>query len=148
MLFHDEVRSEKSVPTGGKKPTKKQVDNAVAMIEELSTDWDPGAYTDCYRQRLKQVIEKKRKRRKIEVPEPENEPRPVPDLMEALERSLKTVRGGGDAAAARNAGSGSDDGEELDDLDRDELYARAKREQIPGRSKMGRKELVAALKDA
>ncbi len=147
MLFHDEVRGEKEVPTGGKKPTRKEVDNAVAIIEELSTDWNPSAYTDCYRQRLKQVIERKRKRRKIEVPETEDEPRPVPDLMKALEQSLQTVRDGGDAAAARKAGSESGDDEELDDLDRDELYARAKREKIPGRSRMGRKELLAALKD-
>ena len=31
------------VPTGGKKPAKKQLDEAVALIEELSTDWDPDA---------------------------------------------------------------------------------------------------------
>ena len=61
MLFHDEVRPTKPVPTGGKKPAKKQVDQAVAIIEELSTDWDPERYTDCYRERLRKVIERKRK---------------------------------------------------------------------------------------
>jgi DNA end-binding protein Ku len=35
MLFHDEVRPTKPVPTGGKKPSKKQLDSAVAVIEEL-----------------------------------------------------------------------------------------------------------------
>lgn len=93
MRFHDEVRPPEDVPTGGRKPTKKQVDRAVAVIEELSTDWDPERYEDCYRERLKRVIDRKRKRRKIEVPEQEQEPKPVPDLMEALERTLEQVRG-------------------------------------------------------
>ena len=44
MRFADEVRPTSPVPAGGKKPTRKQLDNAVAVIEELSTDWDPDAY--------------------------------------------------------------------------------------------------------
>src|SRR5437588_2416433 len=48
MLFHDEVRPAKGLPTGGKRPTKKQLDNAAAIIEELSADWDPESYEECY----------------------------------------------------------------------------------------------------
>jgi DNA end-binding protein Ku len=93
MRFADEVRPSKPVPSGGKKkPTKKQVDGAVAVIEELSTDWDPDRYDDCYRARLRRVIDAKRKRRKIEVPEPSRQPSPAADLMEALERTLEEVR--------------------------------------------------------
>jgi DNA end-binding protein Ku len=93
MRFADEVRPTKPVPSGGsKKPTKKQVDGAVAVIEELSTDWDPDRYEDCYRARLRRVIDAKRKRRKIEAPEPARQPSPAADLMEALERTLEEVR--------------------------------------------------------
>jgi DNA end-binding protein Ku len=99
MRFADEVRPTSPVPTGGKKPTKKQIDNAVAVIEELSTDWDPESYTDCYRERLRKVIDSKRKRRKIQVPEAEPEPKPVADLMEALEQTLENVKAGRDARA-------------------------------------------------
>ena len=35
----------------------------MAIIEELSTEWDPDRYTDCYRERLRKVIESKRKGR-------------------------------------------------------------------------------------
>jgi DNA end-binding protein Ku len=101
MRFADEVRPTSPVPTGGKKPTRKQLDNAVAVIEELSTEWDPEAYTDCYRERLRKVIERKRKGAKIEVPETEREPKPVPDLMAALEATLANVREGRDARAER-----------------------------------------------
>jgi DNA end-binding protein Ku len=93
MRFADEARPTKPVPSGGKKkPTKKQVDGAVAVIEELSTDSDPEHYQDCYRARLRRVIDAKRKRKKIEMPEPSRQPSPAADLMEALERTLDEVR--------------------------------------------------------
>lgn len=94
MLFHDEVRPTQPIPAGGKRPSKKQLDNAVAIVEELSTDWDPERYKDCYRERLKRVIDAKRKRRTVEAPKQEKEPSPAPDLMEALERTLEELREG------------------------------------------------------
>ena len=97
MLFGDEVRPTKEVEGGGKKPSKKQLDTAVAIIEGLSTDWDPGRYQDCYRERLRRVIDAKRKRKAIEVPKAEREPKPAPDLMDALERTLEELRDGGDS---------------------------------------------------
>jgi DNA end-binding protein Ku len=99
MLFHDEVRPAKPIPTGGKKPTKQQLDQAVAMIEELTEDWKPERYEDCYRERLEDVIKRKRKRQKIEVPKSESEPSPADDLMEALKRSLENVQAGRDPRA-------------------------------------------------
>jgi DNA end-binding protein Ku len=104
MLFHGDVRPTKDVPTGGKKPAKKQLENAVAIIEELSTDWEPDRYQDCYRERLKRVIEAKRKRKTIEVPSPEKEPSPAPDLMDALERTLERLRQGEDPRAEEDGG--------------------------------------------
>jgi DNA end-binding protein Ku len=99
MLFHDEVRPAKPIPTGGKKPTKQQLDQAVAVIEELTEDWKPERYEDCYRERLEDVIKRKRKRQKIEVPKSESEPSPADDLMEALKRSLENVQAGRDPRA-------------------------------------------------
>ena len=145
MRFHDEVRPTKPIPTGGKKPAKKQLDQAVALIEALSTDWDPTNYKDCYRERLKRVIESKRKRRKIEVPKPEPEPQPVPDLMEALQRAVENVRAGRDVRTQPESENGGDG--ELGELSRDELVKRAKEKDVPGRSKMSKKELVEALSE-
>jgi DNA end-binding protein Ku len=145
MLFRDEVRPTKPIPTGGKKPTKKQLDQAVALIEALSTDWEPSSYEDCYRERLRRVIESKRKRRRIEVPDAEKEPAPAPDLMAALERALENVRSGKDPRADAD-GDGSSNGErDLARLSREELYERAQKEDLPGRTKMSKKELVEAL---
>jgi DNA end-binding protein Ku len=145
MLFHDEVRPTKPIPTGGKKPTKKQLDQAVALIEALSTDWDPSRYKDCYRERLRRVIESKRKRRKIEVPDAEAEPAPAPDLMAALERALENVRSGKDPRADADGDESSNGERDLARLSREELYERAQKEDLPGRTKMSKKELVEAL---
>jgi DNA end-binding protein Ku len=149
MLFHDEVRPTKPIPTGGKKkPAKKELDQAVALIEALSTDWDPESYEDCYRERLRRVIEDKRKRRTIEAPEPEKEPSPAPDLMEALQRALDNVRSGKDPRAEpEHDGDGASGDGDLDGLSRDELYERAQKQGIPGRTKMSKKELVKALSE-
>ena len=145
MLFHDEVRPTKPIPTGGKKPAKKELDQAVALVEALSTDWDPESYDDCYRERLRRVIEDKRKRRTIEAPEPEKEPSPAPDLMDALQRALDNVRSGKDPRAEAESEDGADG--DLDGLSKDELYERAQKEGIAGRTKMSKKELVKALSE-
>ncbi len=142
MLFHDEVRPTSKVPTGGKKPSKKELDQAVALIEELSTDWKPDRYADCYRERLRRVIEDKRKRRKIEAPEPEKQPASTPDLMAALERTLANARAG---RPIREEPSEDGDRGELESLGKDELIERAKDAGVKGRTKMSKKELVDAL---
>jgi DNA end-binding protein Ku len=148
MLFHDEIRSSDAIETGAKKPTKKALENAIAIIEELSTEWNPESYTDCYRERLGRVIDRKRKGARIRAPKPQREPAPAPDLMAALQRTLERVRDGGDARAAREAAEeGKGGGDDLGRLDREELYRRAQEAGVPGRSKMSKDELVDALGD-
>ena len=73
------------------------------------------------------------------MPDDERQPAPVPDLMAALEESLKAAKGGA------NGPSTSSDGDELAGLSRDELYERAQKADVPGRSSMSKDELVEAL---
>jgi DNA end-binding protein Ku len=96
MVFAAAVRPVKDVEAATQKshkPSRKQLDAAVAVIEELSTDWDPGQYKDEYRRRLKRIVERKRKGQTIKAPEPAEEPTPAPDLMDALEKTLAEMRG-------------------------------------------------------
>jgi DNA end-binding protein Ku len=94
LLWHDEVRPAKDIPKPTKrdKPAKKEVDQAVALIETLSCDWDPSRYTDSFQKRLRKIIRDKSKGKTVEVPEEEKPPAPVPDLMAALEQSLAEVK--------------------------------------------------------
>ena len=94
LRFHDEVRPTKDVPTPTKrdKPAKKEVDQAVALIEALACPWDPGRYEDRFQKRLKKIVRSKGKGKTIEAPESEKEPAPVPDLMAALEQTLAEVK--------------------------------------------------------
>ena len=53
----------RAIDTGGRKPAKAELDAAVELIEALGVDWDPERYEDGYRERLLDVIERKRKGR-------------------------------------------------------------------------------------
>ena len=94
MLWHDEVRPSNDVPTPGKKdkPAKKEIDQAVALIDALSCPWDPSRYEDRYQKRLRKIVRDKSKGKTIEVPEEEQQPSPVPDLMAALEETLAEIK--------------------------------------------------------
>ncbi len=97
MLFADEVRDVKGIDTAHQKshaPTRKQLDAAVAVIEELSSEWDPSKYKDNYRARLKRIVDRKRKGETIKAPEPAEEHTSGADLMDALERTLEQLGDG------------------------------------------------------
>jgi len=95
MIFHDEVRStdELPIPAGRKDaPSKKEVDQAVALISELSADWDPSKYEDRHTKRLRQIVRKKEKGQTIKAPAEQETPQAVPDLMAALRESLEAAK--------------------------------------------------------
>ena len=106
MLFADEVRPTKDVDAATQKshkPTPKQVNAAVSVIEELSTEWDPGKYEDRYRKRLKAAVDRKRKgetsRRRARPSS-----LPAPDLMAALEQTLAEMKDDGAKAGSSRDG--------------------------------------------
>ena len=105
MLFADEVRDIGMLPKADSKPTARAIDDAVAVIRERSVDWDPGRYTDCYRKRLKKVIDTKQKGKTVKPPQPvdEEDLKPAPDLMAALRKTLEENR-------RKKSGSGKNDG--------------------------------------
>jgi DNA end-binding protein Ku len=92
MLFADEIRD---VPADAKpkaKAKRNHVAEAVSLIEELAADFDPKAYEDNHRKRLKKLIAAKKKGQEIEIPDDPEVPEPVSDLMDALRESLKLAR--------------------------------------------------------
>jgi len=73
----------------------KELDMALALVENLSSAWEPERYTDEYRDNLMRVIQAKIKGRKPRLKE-EDRPQEaeVIDLMERLQKSLAASRGG------------------------------------------------------
>jgi DNA end-binding protein Ku len=100
LLFHDEVRPTDGIAPGGRKPAKQKIEQAVAVIESLSTAWERERYRDCYRERLQRIVEQKKKGERVKAPKEPEEPKPAPDLMAALEATLERM-GSGDGKGDR-----------------------------------------------
>ena len=152
LFFADEVRDPAkeldSLPVRGK-AKDKELQMATQLIESMADEWRPDRYRDTYRDRVAKLIEDKHRGREIVT---EAEPSPateVSDLLDALRRSV-------DAASGRKSPTKS--GHKHDDQQRNatdgksktkaELAERARELDIPGRSRMNRAELAAAIEHA
>lgn len=93
MRFASEIR----MPEGLNLPheteaSKKEIDMAIKLIDELSEPFKPEQFHDTYREELERVIEEKARGK---TPEPKGEPpipTAVPDLMAKLRESLEAAR--------------------------------------------------------
>jgi DNA end-binding protein Ku len=102
MVFADEVvdpRRLDDLPEDVE-VNERELDIAQQLVDSLAGDWDPGKYTDTYRDRVLELIEAKAAGEKIAVQPQVEEAAPVPDLMAALKASLDAVRSGDGAKAA------------------------------------------------
>jgi DNA end-binding protein Ku len=93
-------------------PRKREIEMAKALIDSLSSDFDPTSYKDEYREELMSLIERKASGEKIVSADAEApKPTKAPDLMAALEESLAAIKGedlaGGEKKSGSNGGSKS-----------------------------------------
>lgn len=121
-------------------------------IQAATVEWFPiDEMRDEYAERLRNLVERKQAAGKDVVhpveEEPENEGVEVIDLMEVLKRSIE---GHGSArhrrrntAPDRSATAAGDD---LRHQSKAALYARATAMGLPGRSRMGKKELIETIR--
>src|SRR3954452_13379241 len=98
MRFADEVvppdELDDVLPAEKPKVAKKEVEMAEKLIDSLTSDFDPTAYRDEYREELMSLIERKAEGKEIVTPEAsEPEATKAPDLMAALEESIAAVKG-------------------------------------------------------
>jgi DNA end-binding protein Ku len=94
MYWPDEIRE---ADFGGVDVRSEVRDQELAMarqlIDSLTADWDPEAFTDEYREALLRIVEAKLNGEEIEVVEPEPTAKVV-DLMEALKASVAAAKKG------------------------------------------------------
>lgn len=148
----------------------KELDMALRLVDALSGDWEPARYRDTYQEKVRELVRAKAEGQEVAVAEEAPEATNVVDLMEVLRGSLEQAKdSGGKQAAARSKSPGGKraasttrkaDAErpagarkkatapsrsELRELSKAELYQRATEQDVAGRSKMSRQELVDAL---
>jgi len=94
MLFADEVNplDELDLPGPDVDVTDREEKMARALIDSLTTDFEPAKYRDEYRERVLQLIEQKASGQEIVVEDAAEEAPRVVDLMAALEASLAAVK--------------------------------------------------------
>jgi len=92
--YPDEVRSAGDVPSvpSEDKVTKKELDTAILLIDQLTTDFEPEKYTDEYRTALLELIESKRNGKETVTPETKEAASNVTDLMAALQASIDRTK--------------------------------------------------------
>lgn len=176
LRFADEVRSAEDVglPAPAKVP-KKAVDRMARAIRGAAApELDEDELADEGSRRLLAVIERKRRAGEDVVAAPagaaaeEEEGAEVIDLMEVIKRNLRgratppPRRSGEERRPAGKAGKAGQAGKRerakggggsrrrgepaLEDLSKSELYERAQRADVPGRSGMSKAELIRALR--
>jgi DNA end-binding protein Ku len=109
MRFADEVipptELDDVLPQKKPKVDKREVEMAEQLIDSLTTEFDPTAYRDEYREELLALVERKAEGKDVlAAPVPE-EPTATkaPDLMAALEESIAAVKGEGDGRVSKPA---------------------------------------------
>ncbi len=106
MHFPEEIldASEFASP-GARAVGKAELNMAKRLIDSMSTEWNPKAYTDDYRETLEKVIEEKMKKggeRKAVASQKKAKPANVIDLVSVLQESIKeTEKKSGRKAAPR-----------------------------------------------
>jgi DNA end-binding protein Ku len=108
MRFADEVvppdELDDVIPDKKPKVAAREVEMAEQLIDSLTSEFDPSAYRDEYREELMSLIERKAEGKEIVAAEaPEREATKAPDLMAALEESIAAVRGKSDGKARKPA---------------------------------------------
>lgn len=155
LRFEDEVRDIERVdlPAGKAKPAEvKKFRSAIGKLTRKSLDLE--SLYDDWTPRLVELAEKKH-RKGADVVESsvqaerddEDEGGEVIDLVAALRRSLgkEAVKAKPQKAKKKTSGGGSGKSSGLEKLTKDELYERAQKQDVPGRSSMSKDELIKAL---
>jgi DNA end-binding protein Ku len=105
MRFADELipSSELEVPSLSREPSSRELEMAERLVDTLAETWDPGRHEDRHRDAIMALIEQKASGAEV-LASAAPEPAPTPDLLAALEQSIKAGAGRKRGAKAGTAG--------------------------------------------
>jgi DNA end-binding protein Ku len=95
LFFGDEVREPSALAPDleGVEVDDRELELAVRLIEQLTTEWEPAAYADTYREELLRMLaEREPTARPPEEPAASGRTPPVTELMAALKASVEASR--------------------------------------------------------
>ena len=94
MFFADEIRDpdQEVGDLPRKSAAGKQLSMAVDLIEAMSGEWKPAAYKDTYTERVRKLVNTKRKGKEVVFTEEEPEATTPTDLVAALRASVESAR--------------------------------------------------------
>ncbi len=93
MRFEEEVKSPADLALpDAKKAGNREVEIALALIDQLTEHFNPKKYKDTYTDELKKVIEAKAKGKPIKTKGKERQATEVADIMAMLKKSLEKER--------------------------------------------------------
>jgi DNA end-binding protein Ku len=159
MYFEDEIRDpqqelETLPEIGNASPRELKI--AKQLIDSLTDKWEPSRYQNTYRERIEELIEKKRKGNALVFGDEERPKSNVVDLMSALQASIERsgAKGRPQKAAAkvstakRSSSLKVSEHRErlgLDAMTKADLLERATKLKLDVNAKMTKPELVKAL---
>lgn len=162
LHWADEVRDpERELPRlpGRRQAGSKELDSARQLIDAMSVDWRPEDYEDTYEKKVRRLVAAKRDGKGVVAEQEPPEGTDVVDLADALRRSVdqagsrKDSRKGSQQESRpaghsrQRSGSGGDGGRGLSELSKRDLYERASDQDVQGRTRMNRRQLIQALSD-
>jgi len=109
MYFSDEVLSpadELPRISQDEDFTKRELEMANLLIDSMVADWDPSNYADSHREKVQEMIDRKREGEEVVTETAPREPTKVIDLMDALNASVKAASEG-KSGASRSQSSGT-----------------------------------------
>ncbi|VEF48072.1 Ku protein [Bacillus freudenreichii] len=92
--FPDEVRNVSDVPNvpAADNVTKKEIDTAILLIDQLTTTFDPDKYKDEYRTKVIELIEAKQTGKDLVTVDVKKPAAQMTDLMAALQASIDRTK--------------------------------------------------------
>lgn len=94
LRFDEEIQKPSSLQVPKGNPSKKEIDMALQLINELTEHFKPEKYHDTYEDDLKEMIDKKAKGKKIQSKGKVPETTKSHELMAALKASLEKAKAG------------------------------------------------------
>ncbi|MDT0641496.1 Ku protein [Zunongwangia sp. F363] len=94
IRFADEIRDPSDLKLPDTKIKKKEVDMAISLIEQYTSEFSFEKFKDVYNDQLLKIIESKSAGKTVQPEEFESKPTPAKDLMSQLKASLEKKKKG------------------------------------------------------